>query len=102
MIVHEHLRDKNLTRTFASRAASYAFQKSNLPSDEDDSHQVTLSSSAILKYVGIGKHDGLVSVERQLLEGGRISSPLMPLLTGVLRYTTRQYAYLLAEGISSR
>lgn len=58
-----------------SRAASYAFQKPNLPSDEDDGHQATLSSSAILKYIGIEKRDGLVSVGRRLVEGGRISSP---------------------------
>jgi hypothetical protein len=58
-----------------SRAASYAFQKPNLLSDEDDGHQVTLSSSAILKYVGIEKRDGLVSVGRRLIEGSGISSP---------------------------
>ena len=58
-----------------SRAASYAFQKPKLLSDEDDGHQVTLSSSAILKYVGIEKRDGLVSVGRRLVEGSRISSP---------------------------
>jgi len=65
----------SLAHTFAfSRAASYAFQRSNLPSDEDASPQVTLSSSSILKYVGIEKRDGLVSVGRRLLEGGRILS----------------------------
>jgi hypothetical protein len=65
----------NPAHTFAfSRATSYAFQRPNPPSDEDDGSQVTLSSSAILKYVGIEKRDGLVSVGRRLLEGGRISS----------------------------
>jgi hypothetical protein len=57
------------------RASSYAFQKPNLPSDEDDGHQVTLTSTAIVKYVGIEKRDGLVSVGKRLLEGDRISSP---------------------------
>lgn len=57
------------------RATSYAFQKPSLPSEEDDGHQVTLSSTAIVKYVGIEKRNGLVSIGGRLLEGDRISSP---------------------------
>jgi hypothetical protein len=56
------------------RAAGHAFQKLSLPSDEDDGHQMSLSSTAIVKYVGVEKRDGLVSIARRLLEGGRISS----------------------------
>ena len=70
MIVLKCLQNKKLTCMFAvSRATSYAFQKPSLPSDEDDSHQVTLSSTTIVKYVGIEKRNGLVSIGRALLEG---------------------------------
>ena len=55
------------------RAACYAFQ--NPSSADDEGSQVTLSSTAVVKYVGIEKHVGLVSIGRQLLEGGSISSP---------------------------
>ncbi|KAI0308079.1 mitochondrial small ribosomal subunit Rsm22-domain-containing protein [Multifurca ochricompacta] len=48
-------------------AAGHAFLKP--PSDENESHQVTLSSTAIVKYVGIEKRDGLVVIARRLLEG---------------------------------
>jgi len=84
------------------RASSYAFQKPNLPSDEDDGHQVTLTSTAIVKYVGIEKRDGLVSVGKRLLEGDRISSPWISLLTDVIRYTARQRGYFLAQKFSPR
>ncbi|KAI0281665.1 mitochondrial small ribosomal subunit Rsm22-domain-containing protein [Russula aff. rugulosa BPL654] len=49
-------------------AAGYAFQKTGHSGAEDEDHQVTLSSTAIVKYVGIEKRNGLVSVGRQLLE----------------------------------
>lgn len=54
------------------RAACYAFQ--NPSSADDEGSQVTLSSTAVVKYVGIEKRVGLVSIGRQLLEGGSISS----------------------------
>lgn len=61
------------------RAACYAFQNPGSPDDEGG--QVALSSTAILKYVGIEKRSGLVSIGKQLLEGGSIFSlqsyPLM-------------------------
>ncbi|KAH9178851.1 Rsm22-domain-containing protein [Lactarius sanguifluus] len=47
-------------------AACYAFQKPSFPEDEDS--QVALSSTAIVKYVGIEKRSGLVSIGNQLLE----------------------------------
>lgn len=47
-------------------AACYAFQKPGSPDDEGS--QVALSSTAIVKYVGIEKRSGLVSIGRQLLE----------------------------------
>ena len=55
------------------RAACYAFQKPS-PPDEEGS-QVALSSTAIVKYVGMEKRNGLVSIGRQLLEGDLIFSP---------------------------
>jgi hypothetical protein len=67
-----------------SRAAGYAFQKTN-DSTADDKGQVTLSSTAIVKYVGIEKRDGLVSVGRRLLEGDRTSSPWIPSLMSAIR-----------------
>jgi len=48
-------------------AASYAFQKPNISSNEEG-NEVTLSSTAIANYVGIEKRRGLTSVGRQLLE----------------------------------
>ncbi|KAI9511726.1 Rsm22-domain-containing protein [Russula earlei] len=48
-------------------ATSYAFQKPDFHNNEEG-HQVTLSSAAIVKYVGIEKRVGLVSVGKQLLE----------------------------------
>ena len=57
------------------RAAGHVFQKASHSSAEDEDHQVTLSSTAIIKYVGIEKRDGLVSVGRRLLEGDRALSP---------------------------
>lgn len=57
------------------RAAGHAFQKTNHSSAEDKDHPVTLSSTAIVKYVGIEKRDGLVSVGRRLLEGDRTLNP---------------------------
>ena len=57
------------------RATSYAFHKPSFPSDENDGHQVTLSSTAIVKYVGIEKRNGLINIGRRLLEGNKISSP---------------------------
>ena len=36
---------------------------------------MALSSTAIVKYVGIEKRSGLVSIGKQLLEGDSISSP---------------------------
>ena len=62
------------------RATGYAFQKTSHSSAEDEDHQVTLSSTAIIKYVGIEKRNGLVSVGKQLLEGDRILSPRFPRL----------------------
>ncbi|KAH9050521.1 Rsm22-domain-containing protein [Lactarius hengduanensis] len=47
-------------------AACYAFQKPSSPDDEDS--QVALSSTAIVKYVGIEKRSGLVNIGNQLLE----------------------------------
>lgn len=47
-------------------AACYAFQNPSSPNDEGD--QVALSSTAVVKYVGIEKRVGLVSIGRQLLE----------------------------------
>jgi hypothetical protein len=57
------------------RAAGHAFQKTIHSSAEDEDHQVTLSSTAIVKYVGIEKRNGLVSVGGRLLEGDRTLSP---------------------------
>lgn len=51
------------------RAACYAFQNPSSPDNEGG--QVALSSTAIVKYVGIEKRSGLVSIGRQLLEGGQ-------------------------------
>ncbi|KAF8273002.1 mitochondrial small ribosomal subunit Rsm22-domain-containing protein [Lactarius quietus] len=48
-------------------AACYAFQNPSSPDGEDG--QMALSSTAIVKYVGIEKRSGLVSIGRQLLEG---------------------------------
>ncbi|KAI9444934.1 Rsm22-domain-containing protein [Lactarius indigo] len=48
-------------------AACYAFQKPSSPDDEGS--QVALSSTAIVKYIGIEKRSGLVSIGTQLLEG---------------------------------
>ena len=67
------------------RAAGHAFQKTSHSSAEDEDHQVTLTSTAIVKYVGIEKRDGLVNVGRQLLEGDRALSPLIPLLMSAIR-----------------
>ena len=53
-----------------TRAASYAFRKPDFSNTEDEDRQVTLSSTAILNYLGIEKRDGLVSIGRRLLEGG--------------------------------
>jgi hypothetical protein len=76
VIVHEHLLNQNLTSAFPFvRAAGHAFQKTGHFSAEGEDHQVTLSSTAIVKYVGIEKRNGLVSVGRQLLEGDRTLSP---------------------------
>ena len=83
------------------RAASYAFQKLDVPNGEDEGRQETLSSTAIIKYVGIEKRDGLVSIGRQLLEGGRVSSPCIPPLISVTRYSARQPEHILAENASS-
>jgi hypothetical protein len=60
------------------RAASYAFQ--NPSSLNDEGGQVALSSTSVVKYIGIEKRVGLVSIGRQLLEGGSISSPQSHLL----------------------
>ncbi|KAH9004167.1 Rsm22-domain-containing protein [Lactarius hatsudake] len=49
-----------------------AHLKPSSPDDEDS--QVALSSTAIVKYVGIEKRSGLVSIGNQLLEGGSISN----------------------------
>ncbi len=57
------------------RAAGHVFQKTSHSSAEDEDRQVTLSSTAIVKYVGIEKRNGLVSVGRRLLEGDRALSP---------------------------
>ncbi len=66
------------------RAAGHAFQKTSHSSAEDEDHQVTLSSSAIVKYVGIEKRDGLVSVGRRLLEGDRtLSRPISSLMSAI-------------------
>jgi hypothetical protein len=54
------------------RAACYAFQNPSSPNDEGD--QVALSSTSVVKYVGIEKRVGLVSIGRQLLEGDSIST----------------------------
>ena len=67
------------------RAAGHAFQNANHSSAEDEDHQVTLSSTAIVKYVGIEKRDGLVSVGKRLLEGDRTLNPLVPSLMSVIR-----------------
>ena len=84
VIVHEQLPDQNLTFALTPRAAGYAFQKTN-DSAAEDKGQVTLSSTAIVKYVGIEKRDGLVSVAKRLLEGDRTLSPWIPSLMSVLR-----------------
>ena len=55
------------------RAACYAFQ--NPSSGDDEGGQVALTSTAVVKYVGIEKRVGHVSIGRQLLEGDSISSP---------------------------
>lgn len=55
------------------RAACYAFQNPSSPDDEGG--QVALSSTTVVKYLGIEKRVGLVSIGRQLLEGGSITSP---------------------------
>lgn len=60
------------------RATGHAFQKTNQSSAEDEDHQVTLSSTAIVKYVGIEKRDGLVSIGGRLLEGDRALTPPPP------------------------
>ena len=84
------------TRTFARpkpdlcipfvRAAGYAFQKISPSSAEDEGHQATLSSTAIVKYVGIEKRNGLVSVGRQLVEGDRtLNPPPIPSLMSAIR-----------------
>jgi hypothetical protein len=78
------------------RAAGHAFQKTNYSSAEDEGHQVTLSSTEIVKYVGIEKRNGLVSVGRQLLEGDRSLSPWIPPLTSAIRCAARQHGYILA------
>jgi hypothetical protein len=83
------------------RAASYAFQKLDLLNSEDGDRQVTLSSTAIVKYVGIEKRDGLVNVGRRLLEGGRISSSCIPTLINAIRYSARQPEHSLAQNVSS-
>ena len=86
VIVHEHLLDPkpDLCIPFV-RAAGHAFQKTSHSSAEDEDHQVTLSSTAIVKYVGMEKRNGLVSVGKRLLEGDRTLSPLIPSLMGPVR-----------------
>lgn len=67
------------------RAAGHAFQKTSQSSAEDEDHQVTLSSTAIVKYVGIEKRDGLVSIGGRLLKGDRTLSPPIPSLMSAIR-----------------
>jgi hypothetical protein len=57
---------------------------------------VTLSSTAIVKYVGIETRDGLVSVGKGLLEGDRTLSLWMLSLMSALRCAARQLGYNLA------
>ena len=78
------------------RAAGYAFQKANYSSAEDESPQVTLSSTAIVKYVGIETRDGLVSVGKRLLEGDRTLSLWMLSLMSAIRCAARQLGHILA------
>ena len=61
------------------RAAGHAFQKIN-DSTAEDKGPVTLSSTTIVKYAGIEKRDGLVSVAKRLLEGGGTLNPWIPSL----------------------
>jgi hypothetical protein len=85
-----------------SRAAGHAFQKTNHSIAEDEEHQVTLSSTEIVKYVGIEKRDGLVSVGRQLLEGNSTWSSWIPPLTIAIRCAARRHGYILAKKVSPR
>lgn len=71
------------------RAAGHVFRKTGHSSAEDEDHQATLSSTAIVKYVGIEKRDGLVSVGMRLVEGDRIFSPPIPPLMSAIRCPTR-------------
>lgn len=57
---------------------------------------MTLSSTAIVKYVGIETRDGLVSVGKGLLEGDRTLSLWMLSLMSALRCAARQLGYNLA------
>ncbi|SRR6266702_645138 len=82
------------------RAACYAFQKPSSPDDEGS--QIALSSTAIVKYVGIEKRGGLVNIGRQLLEGGSISSPQSYPLMIVFRYSARRLGCILAKKASPR
>jgi hypothetical protein len=67
------------------RAAGHAFQKTSHSSAEDEDHQVTLSSTTIVKYVGIEKRNGLVSMGGRLLEGERTLNPSIPSLMSAIR-----------------
>ena len=94
VIVHEYLLS-DLCIDFP-RAAGYAFQKANYSSAEDESPPVTLSSTAIVKYVGIETRDGLVSVGKRLLEGDRTLSLWMLSLMSAIRCAARQLGHILA------
>jgi hypothetical protein len=83
------------------RAASYAFQAPNSSDGGDEDPGVTLSSTAIIKYVGIEKRDGLISIGKRLLQGAQISSSYMPSLICAIRYSSRQPKHSLAEEVSS-
>ncbi len=96
VIVHEHLLDPNLTLCITfTRAAGHAFQKANYSSADED-RQVTLSSTAIVKYVGIEKRNGLVSIGKRLIEGDRTLCPWIPSLMSTIRCAARQFGYILA------
>lgn len=75
-----------------TRAACYAFQKPSSPDDEGN--QAALSSTAVVKYVGIEKRDGLVGIGKQLLEGGSIFSPQISAYESVQVFYMTAWMYL--------
>ncbi|KAI0274926.1 mitochondrial small ribosomal subunit Rsm22-domain-containing protein [Gloeopeniophorella convolvens] len=50
-------------------ATCHAFQMANSPESNDEIRQSTLSSTAISRYIGMERRDGLVNIGKKLIEG---------------------------------